>query len=159
MAQDSASGSIRFSATLQQAPGKKATGIVIPEAVIEQLGAGKKPPLRVVLNGYEYRTTAGVMSGQSMIPVSAAVRDAAALTAGDPVDVDLVVDSTQRTVDIPADLAAAFVANPAARSFFETLSNSMQRYHVDNINAAKSADTRQRRIDKVISLFLDGKPR
>jgi hypothetical protein len=35
----------------------------------------------------------------------------------------------------------------------------MQRYHVDTITAAKSADTRQRRIDKAIALFLDGKQR
>ena len=47
----------------------------------------------------------------------------------------------------------------ASRAFFGTLSNSMQRYHVDSINAAKSADTRQRRIDKAIALFLDGKQR
>ena len=159
MTRDAASERRRFSATLEQAPGKKATGIAIPEAVIEQLGAGKKPPLRVKLNSYEYRITAGVMNSRSMIPVSAAVRDAAGLTAGDRVDVELVVDSTQRTVDIPADLTASFEANPAAKSYFDTLSNSIQRYHVDSINTAKSDETRQRRIDKAISLFLERKPR
>jgi uncharacterized protein YdeI (YjbR/CyaY-like superfamily) len=35
----------------------------------------------------------------------------------------------------------------------------MQRYHIDNVNAAKSAETRQRRIEKAISLFRDGKQR
>jgi uncharacterized protein YdeI (YjbR/CyaY-like superfamily) len=39
------------------------------------------------------------------------------------------------------------------------LSNSMQRYHVGNITAAKSADTRQRRIDKAIALFHADKQR
>ena len=43
--------------------------------------------------------------------------------------------------------------------FFERLSNSLRRYHVNNINAAKSAETRQRRIEKTIALFLDGKQR
>ena len=118
-----------------------------------------KPPLRVTLNGYEYRTTAGVMNGRSMVPVSAAIRQEAGFAAGDAIDVELVVDSTPRVAEVPADLTAAFEENPAAKSFFETLSNSMQRYHVDNINAAKSADTRQRRIDKAIGLFLEGKPR
>lgn len=47
----------------------------------------------------------------------------------------------------------------SAAAFFQTLSNSLQRYHVDNVNGAKTADTRQRRIDKAVSLFLDGKPR
>ena len=59
-------------------------------------------------------------------------------------------------MNVPADFAAALAADERARAFFDRLSNSMQRYHVDNINAAKSADTRQRRIDKAIALFLDG---
>ena len=71
----------------------------------------------------------------------------------------LTVADTAREVDVPADFAAALAADERARAFFEKLSNSMQRYHVDNINAAKSADTRQRRIDKAIALFLDGKQR
>jgi len=35
----------------------------------------------------------------------------------------------------------------------------MQRYHADNITAAKSADTRQRHIDKATALFRVGKQR
>lgn len=149
----------KFSATLHQAPGKKATGIVVPPEVIEQLNSGKKPPVRVTLNGYEYRTTIGIMAGNAMIPVSAAVRKDAGLTADDQLDVELVVDTTPRHVENPPDLEAAFAANPAAASFFETLSNSLQRYHVDNITSAKTPETRQRRIEKSIGLFLDGKQR
>jgi len=148
-----------FSATLHQAPGKKATGIIVPPEVIDQLNAGKKPPVRVTLNGHEYRTTIGIMAGNAMIPVSAAVRKDAGITAGDDLIVDLVVDATPRTVENPPDLEAAFAANPDAAAFFGTFSNSLQRYHVDNINAAKTPETRQRRIDKAISLFLDGKQR
>jgi hypothetical protein len=33
--------------------------------------------------------------------------------------------------------AAALCADPTAKAFFAELSNSLQRYHVDNINAAK----------------------
>jgi uncharacterized protein YdeI (YjbR/CyaY-like superfamily) len=62
-------------------------------------------------------------------------------------------------VNVPPDFAAALATDERARAFFGKLSNSMQRYHVDNINGAKSADTRQRRIDKAIALFLDGKQR
>ncbi len=154
-----ATDSIRFAAVLQQAPGKQATGIVVPPEVIDRLDAGKKPPARVTINGYLYRTTIGVMGGTAMIPVSAATRTAANIRAGDRVDVELVVDTAPRHVEIPDDLAEAFAANPDAKSFFDTLSNSLQRYHVDNINAAKAADTRQRRVDKAIGLFLDNKQR
>jgi uncharacterized protein YdeI (YjbR/CyaY-like superfamily) len=54
---------------------------------------------------------------------------------------------------------SSWLASPKKRRICGKLSNSMRRYHVDNINGAKSADTRQRRIDKAIALFLDGKQR
>ena len=135
------------------------TGIVVPAEVIEQLAAGKRPPVLVDVNGYEYRNTVGVMGGRHMISISAAVRNAAGLKAGDPIRVTLTVADTPPEVNVPADFAAALAADERARAFFDQLSNSMQRYHVDTINAAKSADTRQRRIDKAIALFLDGKQR
>ncbi len=135
------------------------TGIVVPDEVIEQLAAGKRPPVLVNVNGYEYRNTVAVMGGRHMISISAAVRNATGLKGGDPIRVTLTVADTAREVDVPADFAAALTADERARAFFGTLSNSMQRYHVDNINAAKNADTRQRRIDKAIALFLDGKQR
>jgi hypothetical protein len=135
------------------------TGIVVPEEVIEQLGAGKRPPLLVSVNGYEYRTTAGVMGGRHMVSVSAAVRKATGLAGGDPVQVTLTVADTPREVAVPADLAAALAADEQAGAFFAALSNSLQRYHVDNITAAKSAEVRQRRVEKAVALFRDGKQR
>jgi uncharacterized protein YdeI (YjbR/CyaY-like superfamily) len=45
------------------------------------------------------------------------------------------------------------------RPFFDGLSNSLQRYHVDQITGAKAAETRLRRIDKAVSLFEEGKKR
>ena len=135
------------------------TGIVVPEEIIEQLAAGNRPPVLVNVNGHEYRNTVGVMAGRHMISISAAVRKATGLKGGDPIRVTLTVADTPQEVNVPADFADALAANEGARAFFAKLSNSMQRYHVDNINAAKSPDTRQRRIDKAVALFLDGKQR
>ncbi|MGY1814495.1 YdeI/OmpD-associated family protein [Blastococcus sp. SYSU D00820] len=134
-------------------------GIVVPPEVLEQLGAGKRPPVHVDLNGYGYRSTPGVMGGKSMISVSAAVRKATGLAAGDPVRVTLTVADTPREVDVPDDLAAALAADPAAGAFFAGLSNSLQRYHADNVTGAKNPETRQRRIDKALALFREGKQR
>jgi bacteriocin resistance YdeI/OmpD-like protein/uncharacterized protein DUF1905 len=135
------------------------TGIVVPDEVIEQLAAGRRPPVLVSVNGYEYRNTVGVMGGKHMISISAAIRKATGLKGGDPISVTLTVADAPRAVTIPADFAAALTADEQAGAFFGTLSNSMQRYHVDTISAAKSADTRQRRIDKAIALFRAGKQR
>ena len=66
-------------------------GIEVPAEVIEQLGAGKKPPVVVVVNGHEYRSTVAVMGGKFMISFNAATRAAtggctpAAAPCGDPV--------------------------------------------------------------------------
>lgn len=135
------------------------TGIVVPPELIEHLGAGKRPPVTVVVNGHEFRTTVGVMSGQHLVGVSAAIRAVTGLAGGDPVSVTLTLADTPREVTVPDDFASALAAAPGARAFFDGLSNSLQRYHVDAINGAKSADTRQRRIDKSIALFLAGKQR
>jgi hypothetical protein len=151
------SGTAMFETTLT-ASGNN-TGIVVPDSVIAQLGAGKRPPVVVEVNGYAYRSTVAVMGGKYLVGLSAAVRAATGLVGGDPIRVTLTVADSPRVVEMPADFAAALEADGAARRFFDSLSNSVQRYHVDNINAAKTPDTRQRRIKGAIGLFLAGKRR
>jgi Bacteriocin-protection, YdeI or OmpD-Associated/Domain of unknown function (DUF1905) len=158
MATDQSAG-VSFDAILEKSATGNATGIVVPPSVIEQLASGKKPPVQVTLNTYTYRTTIGVMNGNAMIPVSSEVRKAAGLSAGDKVSVTLLVDATPRSVKAPTDFAKALAAEPAAKAFFAALSNSLQRFHIDNINAAKTDETRQKRVAKSVQLFLDGKQR
>jgi hypothetical protein len=135
------------------------TGIPVPQQAIEQLGRGNRPPVLVTVNGYEYRSTVAVMGGRHLIGVSAAVRAVTGLKGGDPISVTLKVADSPREVDVPADFAAAMEARLQARPFFDGLPNSPQRYHVDTINAAKTPETRQRRIDKAVALFVAGKQR
>jgi hypothetical protein len=135
------------------------TGVIVPDQLVEQLGAGHRPAVRVNLNGYEYRNTVGVMRGQHMVSISAAVRKETGLQGGDPIHVILTLDDTPREVEMPDDFAAALSARPEAAEFFKSLPNSLRRYHVDNVNGAKAGDTRQRRIEKAVALFLEGKQR
>ena len=135
------------------------TGIEVPPELVEALGAGKRPAVVVDLNGYEYRTTIGVMSGKFLVSVSAAVRKATGLSGGDPVDVTLTLAKGPRPVEVPSDFEAALDAAPGTRAFFDGLSNSVQRYHIDNINGAKTTETRERRIAKAVELFLAGRKR
>lgn len=135
------------------------TGIVVPVEAIEALAAGRRPPVLVDVNGYQYRNTVAVMGGKHMIGISAAVRKASGLRGGDPIRVTLSLAETPRNVEVPADFAEALAAAPEAAAFFARLSNSLQRYHVDNINGAKAPETRRRRIDKALALFGDGRKR
>jgi antitoxin component of MazEF toxin-antitoxin module len=149
--------SVKFETTVT-ATGNN-TGIVVPDELIKRLGAGRRPAVVVNVNGYEYRNTVGIMGGKHMISISAAVRKETGLKGGDPISVQLTIAETPRRVDVPDDLAHALAAKPEVATFFSKLSNSLQRYHVDNINGAKTPETRQRRIKKAITLFRQGKQR
>lgn len=146
---------MKFTATIEQA-GKTATGFEVPQDVVTALGKGKRPPVRVTLNGYTYRTTVGVMAGRSMIPVSGEVRDAAGVAAGDELTVELTLDTEPRDLDMPPDLAAAL--DPDARAFFDTLSYSRKQRFVLPIQQARTPETRQRNLAKAIAALNDRKP-
>jgi hypothetical protein len=149
--------SVTFNTTLS-AFGKN-TGIVVPPELIAELGAGNRPQVSVDLNGHVFTTTVGVMSGQHLLSVSAALRATTGLSGGDLVQVTLTLNSAPRAVNVPEDFAASLGAAPGAREFFDSLANSLQRFHIDNVNAAKSDETRVRRIEKAVGLFLQGKSR
>ena len=136
---------MRFHTTLLQS-GKSATGLQVPAEVVEQLGSGKRPPVSVTLRGHTYRSTIAPMGGEYMLPVNAAIRDITGLAGGDPVDVDVELDTAPREVTVPADLAAALESEPEAMSFFQSLSYSNKQRVVLAIKQARTAETRQRRI-------------
>jgi antitoxin component of MazEF toxin-antitoxin module len=149
---------MKFRTAIRQSDGN-ATGIEIPDDVMDALGAGKKPPVKLSVNGYTYRSTVATVDGKSMVGFSAAHRAASGLNGGDDVNVDIEIDNEPRKVDVPDDLAAALDAEPRAHATFDKLSNSMKGYHVAQVLGAKSAETRQRRIEKSISVLREGKPR
>ena len=147
---------MKFRTTILQAD-KNATGIQIPDEVVESLGAGKRPPVRVTINGYTYRNTVAVMGGVFMVGVSAEHRKGAGVAGGDEVDVDIELDTAPRVVTVPPDFQAALDNDVEAKRFFEGLSYSNKSRHVLSIEDAKTAETRQRRIDKAISQLRAGK--
>jgi hypothetical protein len=127
------------------------TGIEVPPEVIEALGAGRKPPVDVTVNGYSYRSTVAVMGGRYMISFSSDKRAATGIEGGDPITVDLEVDTAPRTVEVPDDLAAALAAAPGVREAFDALAPSARKAHVTNVESAKAADTRERRIAAIVT--------
>ena len=139
--------------------GKTTAGIEVPEDDVLALGAGRRPPVRVTVNGYAYRTTVAVMGGAYMIGLSNEHRAASGLRGGDVVDVELELDTAPREVSVPPDLDAALTAEPAARATFEKLSYSNKSWHVLQVAGARTDETRQRRIAKSIAALRDGRIR
>ncbi|SEJ22214.1 protein of unknown function [Arthrobacter sp. yr096] len=136
--------------------GNKA-GIEVPDQIVDGLGAGKRPPVVVTINGRSYRSSIAVMGGKYMVGVSSANRELTGAAAGDTIEVDLEVDTQPRIIEVPEDLAAALDEEPQAKAFYETLNYSSQRRYVEPIGDAKTEETRARRIAKVVSDLKAGK--
>lgn len=137
--------------------GKTATGIEVPAEVIRDLESGKRPAVAVTIRGYTYRSTVGSMDGKYMLPVSAEVRERAGIAAGDEVEVQIELDTAPREVAVPPDFQAALDLDPDARRFFDALSYSNKRRLVMQIDGAKTADTRQKRITKTVDMLREGR--
>ncbi|HEY0577103.1 MAG TPA: YdeI/OmpD-associated family protein [Pseudonocardia sp.] len=140
---------MRFRATVELG-GKTATGIQVPAEVVTGLGSHRRPSVRVSVGGHTYRTTVAPMGGAYFVPLSAENRTAAGVAAGDEVDVDIELDVEPREVTVPADLAAALAGQSGAGEAFEALSYSRRKEHVRQVETAKAAATRERRIAKVL---------
>jgi hypothetical protein len=137
--------------------GANTTGIVIPPKVVEVLGSGMRPKVTVTLDGrYTYRNTVAVMGGGYMVGVSAEHREKSGLKGGDKIDVELTLDTAPRAVEVPTELAAALMRDKVAKAVFESLSYSHKRLHVLAVEGAKAAETKARRIEKIIETLKAG---
>jgi antitoxin component of MazEF toxin-antitoxin module len=149
---------MRFHTTILKS-GETATGFRVPDDVVEALGAGRRPKVRVTINGFTYRSSIATVDGSPMVGVSAENRAGAGVQGGDEVDVDIEVDTAPREVRVPRELAEALDAEPAARTTFDALSYSNKSWHAIQIESAKTDETRRRRLEKSIEALKQGKPR
>ena len=90
------------------------------------------------------------MCARFLISYNAETRRATGRGAGDEVEVRLDVDDAPRVVEVPDDLAAELARADTARAAWENLSFSPQRAHAESVTGAKAADTRARRVAKVL---------
>jgi hypothetical protein len=142
---------MNFRAELQ-ASGKTAAGFEVPEQVVEALGGGH-PKVTVTVNGFAFCTSIARMGGRYLLGVSVERRAEAGIAAGDVLDVEVELDIAPRMVTVPDDLAAGLAQHPDAKAFSDTLSHSKQQWHTVQIESAKTAQTRAKRIDKSIELL------
>ena len=146
----------KFKTTLFQAEGLNATGIVIPDAIVEGLGQGKKPKVAVTINGYTYRNTVAVMGGKYMVGVAKEHREKAGIKGGDKIEVTLELDTAPREVEVPKDFAAALKKAGLTKDF-AALAFTHRKEHVRAIEEAKAPETRLRRIDKAVAMVASKK--
>jgi antitoxin component of MazEF toxin-antitoxin module len=140
---------VRFQATV--IPSGNATGVEIPEDVMRALGPQGRPPVTITINGHTWRSRVAAMRGRKLLGISAAHRAAAGIAEGDRVEIDVELDAGPREVPEPSDLTNALNDSPGARASFDRLPFGLRQKHVAAIEDAKSAEVRQRRIDRLVA--------
>jgi Bacteriocin-protection, YdeI or OmpD-Associated/Domain of unknown function (DUF1905) len=140
-------------------PPEPMRGIEVPPTVVEALGEGKRPPVKITINGHSWRSRVAIMRGRFLLGLSNANRQAAGVTTGDDVEVDLVLDTEPRVIVEPPELLSALDADPVARAAFDDLTPSRKRELVRSIETAKKPETKARRIDDALAGLRDREPR
>lgn len=137
--------------TVLEATGGNNVGIVVPVDVVAAFDRGRRVPVAVTIDGgYTYATSIASMGGRFLVSFSAETRKATGRGAGDEVEVRLELDDQPRTVDVPTALAAALAGDAEARAAWDRLSFSKQKAHALSVEQAKTDETRERRVGKVL---------
>lgn len=123
--------------------------LLIPDEVLNQLGANRRAPLKITINGHTYRSTATGVAGECRVVFPQRERDLAGAVAGDQVAVTLELEVGHREVELPPEFEGALVA-AGLREVFEALSYSKRKEFARQVAEAKAEQTRARRIEKVI---------
>jgi Bacteriocin-protection, YdeI or OmpD-Associated/Domain of unknown function (DUF1905) len=126
--------------------------VEVPGEVIAALGGGGRIPVQASFDGIAYRGSIASMGGCMALGLLKSIRTELGKGDGDPVTVTVERDKAERTVEVPADLAAA-LEEAGLRKTFDALSYSHRREHVNAINDAKKPETRARRITKALEML------
>lgn len=125
------------------------TGIVVPLENLESLHAGKKPSVKVIIGTYTYQSTVATMDGLFLIPLSKEHREKTGLIGGDTIEVTLILEGTNRIVEIPEVLKQIFIERNVLE-VFASQSYSNRKEMVRQIVESKKEETRMNRINQII---------
>lgn len=140
----------QFTAVLEAGSGGGAF-VVLPDAVLSALGGGSRFRVLGEVGGVEFESSTMAMGGGRVcMGVHKATRRAAGVDIGDRLSMAVERDTRPRGLDIPDDLASALDADADARAAFDGLSFTRRREHVESLTNAKRADTRARRLGKIM---------
>jgi hypothetical protein len=136
---------VDFEGALWRPDARGASTFVTLPFDVKALFGRARCPVRVTINDHTWRTTTQVYGDGYHIVVNADARDAAAVTAGDQVRVQVKKDDTVRATEVPPELAARLRTDPEAKEAFEALAPSHRREYARWVSEARLPQTRLRR--------------
>jgi hypothetical protein len=138
---------VTFKARLQPDPTGTGTFILVPRELNEKLGLKGRPKIQAVIAGHAYRGSLMPMGdGTFCLGVLKAIQQAAGVTRGDTITVELGLDAAPRVIDPPPELARLIARDKKAAATWAKLSYTNQREMALSITEAKRPETRERRV-------------
>jgi len=128
--------------------------VELPFDVRAEFGKAR-PPVKISINGFRYRSTVSVYGGKYLVPVRRDRQQAARVKPGDLIKVTIAVDAEERTVEPPPDLKVALSKNATAKAQWEKLSFTHKREHAEAILGARKPETRARRLQRVLTILAE----
>jgi hypothetical protein len=130
--------------------------VELPADTAQVFGTRARFAIRATFNGVEYRgSTMPVGDGSFCLGVSKAVQLAAGVDIGDLVHVVVELDTAERTIEVPDDLATA-LKEAALTDTFNAMAYTHRREYVHWIVQAKKDETRRRRLARAIEMIAGG---
>jgi uncharacterized protein YdeI (YjbR/CyaY-like superfamily) len=99
------------------------------------------------------------MRGEFLLGLSKAVRAQVGADAGDTVEVAMALDTEERLVDVPTELAAALAGDAAASAIYDQLAYSHRKEFARWVGEGKMPDTRLRRATQALEMLHGGRTR
>jgi len=136
----------KFKVKLLGQAGTEVAALKPPFDVVEIFGRKGRVPVKGTINGFRFRSSLMNMGDGHMMVVNAELRAGAKCKGGDTVNVVMELDEEKRTVEVPAYLRKIIDSDPKAKEFWSTISFTHQKEYVREIEGAKRAETREKRI-------------
>jgi Bacteriocin-protection, YdeI or OmpD-Associated/Domain of unknown function (DUF1905) len=142
----------RFEAVLE--PFGQAAAITLPFDPKAEWGK-VRAPVRGTIEGYPFTTTVARYGGVDYLAFRREVREAAAVEVGARVTIEVELDTSERVVEVPGDLATA-LAGARMRETFDGLSYTHRKEYVSWIEEARREETRRTRVVRAVDMLKEG---
>jgi antitoxin component of MazEF toxin-antitoxin module len=142
----------RFTAVLEPfGPGAAVTLPFDPKAEWGKVRA----PVRGTIDGHPFTTTVARYGGVDYLGFRRELRKAAGVQIGHAVAIEVDLDTSERVVPVPRDLADALDA-VGLRETFDELSYTHRKEYVAWIEEAKREQTRRNRVERTAEMLKTG---
>ena len=134
--------------------------VILDEDQVAVIGEGaRRFPAAATINGETWRSSVVRMRGEYMIGLSKAVRQQVGAEAGDSVEVTITLDTAERVVDVPTELASALAGDAEASAAYERLAFTHRKEFARWVAEGKKEDTRLRRAAQALEMLHAGETR